>query len=144
MDGFTIQYFKKFIDILAPILTKIYLEAFQLGTLPCSFNKALITLIPKKGRDTMDPSNYRPLSLINVDCKLLTKILAFCLDKVLPDIVLGDQVGFLKGRTSNLRRLLHLTRRHALGVTPVAALSLDAEKAFDRSDFFYINILKPQ
>ena len=139
-DGFPIEYFKKFIDILAPILTKVYLEAFKLGTLPCSFNEALITLIPKKGRDTMNPSNYRPLSLINVDCKLLTKILASRLDKVLPDIVLGDQVGFLKGRTSNdnLRRLLHLTWRHAPGATPVAALSLDAEQAFDRSGWAFM------
>lgn len=88
----------------------------------------------------MNPLNYRPLSLLNVDCKLLTKILAFCLDKVLPDILLGDQVGFLKGRTSNdnLRRLLHLTWPHAPGVTPVAALSLDAEKAFDRSDWAFM------
>ena len=140
LDGFPIEYYKAFTDVLAPILTKVYSEAFKLGTLPCTFYEALITLIPKKDRDVTDPSNYRPLSLINVDCKLLTKILALRLDKVLPDIVQADQVGYVRGRTSsdNLRRLLHLTWRYESDAIPVAALSLDAEKAFDRSSWGFL------
>lgn len=53
----------------------------------------------------MDPSNYRPISLINVDCLILTKVLASRLEKVLPPIINADQVDFIKGMSSadNLR-----------------------------------------
>ena len=98
------------------------------------FNEALISVIPEKDRDTTNPANYRPLSLINVDCKILTKILATRLEKALPNIIHTDQVGFMKNRSStdNMRRLLHLIWLNRTGKDPVVALSLDAEKAFDR------------
>lgn len=76
LDGFLVEYYKKFVDILAPILPKVYLESFEKGTLPSTFNDALISLIPKKDRDTSDPSNFRPISLLGVDLKILTKTLA--------------------------------------------------------------------
>lgn len=72
--------------ILSPILHKVYLEVYDTGLLQSSFNEALISLIPKKERDTSDPANYRPVSLSGVDCKTLTKILASRLEKILPSI----------------------------------------------------------
>ncbi|KAF7653626.1 hypothetical protein LDENG_00080770 [Lucifuga dentata] len=140
MDGFPIEYYKKFLDILVPILMKVYLEAFNLESLPNTFNEALISLIPKRDRNALDPSNYRPISLINVDCKILAKILASRLEKVLPSIINSDQVGFIKGRSSsdNLRRLLHLTWQNSSNSLPVAAISLDAEKAFDRVEWRFL------
>lgn len=69
-----------------------------------------LSLIPKKDRHTSDPSNFRPVNLLGVDCKILTKTLALRLEKILPDIIHGDQVGFIKKRSSadNMRRLKHL------------------------------------
>ncbi len=79
--------------------------------LPNTFNEALILLILKKDREATDPSSYGPVSLLNVDYKILTKILALRLYKVLPDVIQADQVGLVKGRSStdNLKRLLPLT-----------------------------------
>lgn len=140
LDGFPIEYYKKYLDILAPILHDVYLEAFEEGSLPSTFNDALISLIPKKDRDTSDPSNFRPISLLGVDCKILTKTLASRLEKVLPDIINGDQVGFIKNRSSvdNMRRLLHLIHMNRFNPVPVAAFSLDAEKAFDRVEWGFL------
>lgn len=82
IDGFPVEYYKQSIDLLAPILTEVYNEAYATGSLPPSFNDALISVIPKKDRDPTEPSNYRPISLINADCKILSKILALRLEKV--------------------------------------------------------------
>lgn len=69
-----------------------------------------------------------------------SKVLAMRLEKVLPHIIHTDQVGFVKSRTStdNLRRLLHLMWLSQKEDTQVAALSLDAEKAFDRVEWGFL------
>lgn len=140
IDGFPVEYYKKYIDILASILLKVYMEAFETGTLPDTFSDALIYLIPKKDRDTSDPSDFRPVSLHSVDFKILTKTLASCLEKVLPDIINGDQLGFNKNRSSvdNMWRLMHLTYMIRFNLVPVASLSLDAEKAFDQVQWRFL------
>lgn len=75
-DGFPVEYYKEYIDTITPIRTKVFQEAFETGSLPPSLNEALISLIPKKGRDLTYPANFRPISLINVDSKILAKVLA--------------------------------------------------------------------
>ncbi len=139
-DGLPSEFYKNYVDILAPILTEVYTEAFEAEVLPSTFMEALITLIPKRDRDLTDPANFRPISLINMDCKMLAKILASRLEKVLPGIIHRDQVGFIKGRSSadNMRRLMHLMWLNASENIPIAAISLDAEKAFDRVEWGFL------
>ena len=80
------------------------------------------------------------MSLINLDCKILTKILALHLESALPSIIHPDQVGLMKNRSStdNMRRLLHLIWSNRTGKDPVFGLSLDAEKAFDRVQWEFL------
>lgn len=139
-DGFPAEYYKEYIDILAPVLVKVYQEAFEKGRLPSTFNEALISLIPKKDKDITDPSNFRPISLLNVDCKILTKVLALRLQQVLPIIIHGNQVGFMKNRSStdNMRKLIHLMWLAQSKDVPIAAISLDAEKAFDKVEWGFL------
>lgn len=79
-DGFLIEYYKEYIlAIPVPVPCEVYQEIFRKGQVPPALNEALGSLIPKKDKDTPDPSNFRPISLLNLNCKILTKIPALCL-----------------------------------------------------------------
>ena len=85
-DGLPVEYYKIFIDILAPILQKVYQVMFDKGRVAPTFNEAVISFIPKAGKDAADPSYFRPISLLNLDSKILTKM-ATRLQWVLPSII---------------------------------------------------------
>ena len=121
-------------DLIAPRLVIIFKDAIERGTMPESMQSAVITLIHKKGKDAQKYRSYRPVSLINVDAKILAKILALRLEAHLPSLIHTDQVCFIRGWSSadNVRRLLQLIWQVRNSTEPVVAFSLDAKKAFDR------------
>lgn len=72
--------------------------AFQTGSLSISQRRGVISLIPKKDKDKSTLENLRPISLPNVDYKVLTKVIAKTIEKMLPKIINPDQTGYVKGR----------------------------------------------
>lgn len=153
-DGFSVPYYKSFTKILLPRFLKAFnlvsQESQRVGEIQehtpsrhphsSALLQAHITVLPKGDKDPTQTSNYRPISLLNVDVKLYAKALSNRLLGVLPSLVSLDQVGFVPGREArdNTIKAIHihhwLTKRNQPGFF----LSMDAEKAFDRVAWDYM------
>ena len=102
--------------------------------------KGVNSLIPKKNKDKSILENLRPISLLNVDYKILTKVISKRIEKTLPKIINPDQTGYVKGRYigENIRLIqdvMFLTKRLNM---PGIAIFLDFRKAFDTIKWNYL------
>lgn len=131
-DGYPPEFFKKFKDKLVPIMLEVFNESLGNGYLPPTLTQAKITLLLKKDKDPTSCGSYRPISLLNVDIKILAKVMAHRLESILPKVISEDRTGFIKGRHSfsNIRRLANVIYSPGPSSTAEAVISLDAEKAF--------------
>ena len=112
-------------------------HALKVGFLHPTARQGVISLIPKKGRDRNFLVHWRPITLLNVDYKILSKALANKMKIVLPTLIHEDQTGFLSGRSisENIRKMCDVIDFYMLQNLPALVVSVDFAKAFDRVDY---------
>ena len=132
-DGITFEFYKCFWSHLQDILLDVFNYALSQGKLSTSQGRAAITLIHKKGRKDI-LSNWRPISLLNTDYKIMASALANRLKKVLNTCISTDQNAYLKGRyiNNNIRLIYDVISYMQNNKKSGAILFLDLEKAFDK------------
>ena len=137
-DGLPMKSYLNFWHVLALDLVCVLNSAFRLGSLSRSQRRGIITSSFKKG-DRVDPKNWRPISLLNVDYKIASRSIAARLLKVIHLVVDKDQSCGVPGRFigENGAFLRDVVDFCSSSGAPATLLSLDQEKAFDQVDWTF-------
>ena len=138
-DGFPMEFYLRFWQSLGADLVRVLNVAFETGQLSTSQRRGLIIVLFKKN-DRLETKNWRPISLLNVDYKIATRAISGRLLAVIGSIVGPDQTCGVPGRTISenlflIRDLIDYAEQEDI---PLALLSLDQEKAFDRVDWGFL------
>lgn len=139
-DGLPSEFYKIFWQDVKEYLCSAIKSAFQEGNLSFTQRQGNITLLPKKDKNTLFLKNWRPITLLNVDYKLIAKLIATRMKKQLHNIINSDQSGFISDRYigENINRILNIIEM-ADDDFPAILMLIDFEKAYDFLEWPFID-----
>ena len=132
-DGLPIEFYKIFWNDIKNLVLNSFSYSYEQKNMSVSQKQSIITLLSKRDKDTRLLKNWRPISLLNVDYKIMAKCIASRLKLVLTKIISENQCGFIKGRYigDNIRSLLEVIDLAEEENLSCIIISIDFEKAFD-------------
>ena len=141
-------FYKNFADLLAPLLAAAFNEAHEKGELPPEMREGLISVLYKK-KDRADPRNYRPITLLNGDYKIMMRILTQRMNEAIVQFVSDVQNGFtpnsfIAENTHLLKLLQAYVELDPDDDEGAIFLFLDMEKAFDRCSWEFLHMALPE
>ena len=139
-DGLTLGLYQAIWDKIEPYFFKSLTASLEQGELPLSQRQSIIRLIEKQNKDPLKIENYRPISLMNVDAKIIAKVLAARIETTLPSFIHPDQLAFVKGRniTEGIRKACYLIEHCNLHDVDGWYVGVDFAKAFDTVEHDHI------
>ena len=132
-DGIAAEFYKEYWTELEPIIFPMYKEVEKESKFGPSARRGIISLIPKKNKDTRYIKNLRPLTLLNTDYKIMAKAVANRLKKTLPTIIGEQQTGFMEERHihTNIRKTIDVITHINKTGKRALIVSVDFSKCFD-------------
>ena len=139
-DGFTTNFYKFFWIDIKELVFDSFKYSFKNELLSDDQRRGILNLIPKPNKDARYLKNWRPVSLLNTDYKILTKALAMPLQAVLPKLIKNDQIGYMKDRNieQNIRIIEDIMTYTDLKHLPGFIVLVDFEKAFDSVEWSFL------
>ena len=144
-NGMSSIFSQKYWDLVGPNVINCVLKALNTGVLPSGLNETYICLIPKV-KSPQKITEYCPISLCNLSYKIISKVLANQLKKILAKVVTKSQNAFVPGRliSDNVMvafETMHCINRRKKGKNALMALNLDMSKAYDRVEWQYLEAI---
>ena len=139
-DGYPSELFKTAWSIISQDFIISVQSVFRYGFLPKGVNSTILALVPKKS-DSLEMRDFRPIACCNVIYKVVSKIIANRLKRILPRIISANQSAFIKGRLllENVLLASELVKDyHKDGVSPRCVMKIDISKAFDSVQWNFV------
>ena len=139
-DGLTVDLYKKLWELLKTPLSRALIHSAKIGQLAASQKRSIIRLIQKKDKDTSLIKNWRPISLINVDAKILSRLLTARLEESISKICSREQLAYVKNRniSEGVRTIDFSICEKEYRREEGYILAFDFEKAFDSISHHYV------
>ena len=135
-DGITVEFYQYFWNDISDLVLSSFKTGFTKKVLSCEQKRGIIRLIPKKDKG----QNWRPISLLNTDYKIIAHVLANRLQQSLPEVISKDQSGYLKNRniTLNIRTIYDIINDKENKNSSALLAFIDFEKAFDKLNWTFL------
>ncbi len=139
-DGLSAEFYQTFKHLLVPILEHLYKECYEIGHLTDNMHYGIISQIYKGKGDKLMRDNWRPLTMLNADYKILAKVLKSRLKIVMETIVHPNQTCAVSGRDihDGLLALYNTVESIRLGKQQGVLLSIDHKQAFDLIEWEFL------
>ena len=145
LDGMSPIFYQKYWDVVGRNVIDCVLNTLNTRVMPPGLNETFICLIPKV-KSPQKITEFCPISLCNVSYKIISKVLANRLNKILVDVINESQSAFVPGRQITDNVLVAFETMHCIngkrkGKEALMALKFDMSKAYDMVEWRYLEVI---